>query len=200
MKPRNRTISLAFSLLLIGALFHSAAAEEPTKEQRIAEFAKMTVAERQKPEFFAMKLVAKYSAERVDTESDRSKIKLEENEEIIVLNHMTNGKPSKELLIVEKNSRLNRTHILECGTFRGQRGWDLFIKFTEDGKKLLAETTTEADGRRIAIILGGSLVLTAPRMVEPISSGSVMISGNLTQSEAEAVAALFENPKPTTAK
>lgn len=195
--------NLRFILSAVLAVFlptGASSGEELTKEQRIAEFAKMPVAERQNPEFFAMKLVAKYSAERVDTESDRSKIKLEETEEIVVLNHMTNGKPLKELLIVEKNSWLNRTHIVECVTFRGQRGWDILIKFTEAGGKLLAQATTEADGNRIAIILGGSLVLTAPRIVEPISSGSVMISGNLTQSEAEAVAAFFETPKPTTAK
>ena len=201
MKPLNRTISLALSLLLVGAAAHSNTVEELTKEQRIAEFAKLPVAERQKPEFFAMKLVAKDSAARVAAEPDRSKIKLAENEEILVFKQTKDGKPSKELLIVDKRPRINRTHIADTFALGDNNGWALSIKFTDVGGRLFGDVTTDAVGERLAMVVGGSLVLSAPNINEPILGGSAVIGGGgLTGKDLTLIASLFEEPKPAAPK
>ena len=201
MKRLRFISTTVLTVCLFAHAARSNVAEEPTKEQRIAEFAKMPVAERQKPGFFTMKLVAKDSAERVAAEHDRSKIKLAEDEEILVLNETKNGKRTRELLIVNKSSRINRTHISECSVVFGQNGVELSIKFTEVGGRLFGDVTTDAVGQRLAIIVGGSFVLSAPHINEPILFGSAVISAkDFTEKDAASIASLFVEPESVKAK
>ena len=188
--------SAVLAVCLFAGVAVSNALEEPTKEQRIAEFAKLPVAERQKPEFFVLKLVVMDSVERVAAQPDRSKIKLAENEEILVFKQTKDGKPSTELLIVEKRPRINRTHIADSYAHFDVNGWELSIKFTELGGRLFGDMTTEAMGQRLAMVVGGSFVLSAPNINEPILNGSATISaGDFTEKDVTLLTSLFAEPK-----
>lgn len=186
------------AVLAIGLCAYAAvsnAVEEITNEQRLEAFSKLPAAERQKPEFFAMKLVVEDSAKRVLDEPDRSKIKLLDSEEILRLDHGSNDKPNYEWIIVQKTALLNRTHIAECIPRFGENGWELSIKFTDEGKKVFGHATQKAVGHRIALVIGGSIVLSAPNINEPILGGEATISGgNLDEFAARNIAAFFEYP------
>jgi protein-export membrane protein SecD len=57
------------------------------------------------------------------------------------------------------------------------------IEFDETGAELFEKITTENVGEQLAIFLDGEL-MSAPRINEPISGGSAIISGNFSAEEA----------------
>lgn len=61
------------------------------------------------------------------------------------------------------------------------------LEFNEEGKKKFADLTTKNVGKIIAIYLDGAAI-TAPRVNEPITDGSAVISGNFTIEEAKTLA------------
>ncbi len=194
MKRPNRTISFALSLLLVGMAVRSNAVEELTKEQRIDQFVKLPKAERQKLELFAMKQVVEDSARRVAAAPDYTKIKLSENEEILRVEYRVKEKMVFETLIVQKAALLNRSHVAECFPCLGEHGWELSLKFTDDGKKLFGQATQKAVGHRIAMVFGCSIVLCAPTINEPITGGAATISGGLDEQSARNITLFFEAP------
>jgi preprotein translocase subunit SecD len=61
------------------------------------------------------------------------------------------------------------------------------IKLTALGRSKLADFTTQNVGKRLAIVVNDR-VLSAPRVVEPITGGQVEVSGNFTFMEAQSLA------------
>ncbi len=61
------------------------------------------------------------------------------------------------------------------------------LEFNEEGKKKFAELTTRNVGKIIAIYLDG-MQITAPRVNEPITDGSAIISGDFSVEEAKILA------------
>lgn len=66
------------------------------------------------------------------------------------------------------------------------------LELNEKGAELFAKVTEEAIGRRMAVVLDGN-VLSAPRIQERISGGTLQITGNLTLEEARDVAATLNS-------
>jgi beta-lactamase regulating signal transducer with metallopeptidase domain len=64
---------------------------------------------------------------------------------------------------------------------------EIHIRLTENGRRLFAHVTKGHVGKQIAIVIDGSLH-SAPKINEPITGGSLLISGNFSQEEAEALA------------
>jgi preprotein translocase subunit SecD len=58
----------------------------------------------------------------------------------------------------------------------------LLIQFKEDSKKKLHKLTSENINKRLGIFINGQLIM-APIIMQPISSGSVTISGKFTKEE-----------------
>ncbi len=70
--------------------------------------------------------------------------------------------------------------------------YDLYISFSKSGEEKWATITRLNKGRDIAILFKGK-VLSAPRVQEEIKNGKCSISGNFTESEANALKTVLEN-------
>lgn len=66
-------------------------------------------------------------------------------------------------------------------------GPSVFVKLTDKGKKKFYECTQINEGLNAAIIIDNVLV-SAPVIQEKINSGQLIITGNLTEQEAENIA------------
>jgi preprotein translocase subunit SecD len=72
---------------------------------------------------------------------------------------------------------------------------DILFEFDEAGVREFAAVTESNIGRRLAIVVDGTLH-SAPRINEPIPNGRAMITGELSQREAIAVVAALESQLP----
>jgi preprotein translocase subunit SecD len=61
------------------------------------------------------------------------------------------------------------------------------VRFTDNGTKVLAKLTQAHQGKPVAILLNGKVVL-APLVRDPILEGKAMITGNFTNEEAVRIA------------
>jgi preprotein translocase subunit SecD len=71
---------------------------------------------------------------------------------------------------------------------------ETMIVFSEEGTKLWEDLTANNVNRHLAIVLDGE-VYSYPKIMDKISGGKAMISGNFTHSEAEQLAALIQGGK-----
>jgi preprotein translocase subunit SecD len=62
----------------------------------------------------------------------------------------------------------------------------ILIRFKEDSKKKLHKLTSENINKRLGIFINGQLIM-APIIMEPISGGSVKISGQFTREETQRI-------------
>lgn len=60
----------------------------------------------------------------------------------------------------------------------------VILNFNAEGKDLFAKLTTDHTGEPLAIFLDGEMI-SSPRINEPITDGTAMISGNFTPEEAQ---------------
>lgn len=78
--------------------------------------------------------------------------------------------------------------------------WEVEVRFNERGKTAFAQATTEHKGEQFAVLSEGKLIVVA-RVMDPITGGTLRISGNLTKEEATSLAAVIQAavaPKPAT--
>lgn len=66
-------------------------------------------------------------------------------------------------------------------------GWSVDMQLSPGGSDALAAATTTAVGSRIAIVVDG-VVVSAPTVAAPITSGAVVVDGGLSKAEAERLA------------
>lgn len=93
-------------------------------------------------------------------------------------------------LAVHRVSLLGGTHIADArGDFDYRDGKPIVsVRFDSEGAKQFARLTRRSVGKRIAIVLDGRIV-AAPKVLEPITGGSMMIQGNFTAQESQDLAA-----------
>ena len=105
--------------------------------------------------------------------------------------------PDGTTIYVSPHALLTNTDIAAAtAEFDSQTGVPIVrLVFTEEGGRKLEEVTTARVGRMIAIVVEGRL-MSAPRIMEPISAGEAVITGNFTSSEAERLAAGIVPPPP----
>ena len=70
----------------------------------------------------------------------------------------------------------------------------VWVTFTEEGRTILAQVTAKHKGELLAI-LSKDKVISAPKIMEPITAGKAQIAGILTVAEAEALVDTL-NPRP----
>ena len=77
--------------------------------------------------------------------------------------------------------------------------WEVEVRFNERGKAAFAQATTTHKGEQFGVVSNGKLLVVA-RVMEPITGGTLRISGNLTKEEATSLAASIQAaaPKPAT--
>ena len=71
----------------------------------------------------------------------------------------------------------------------GQKSYVVSLTFTEEGTKAFADATAANIGKRIAIIMTGSMVFSNPVVREAITGGQCQIDGMTDYTEAENLAA-----------
>jgi preprotein translocase subunit SecD len=78
--------------------------------------------------------------------------------------------------------------------------WEVEVRFNGKGKAAFAKATTDHKGEQFGVLSNGKLLVVA-RVMEPITGGSLRISGNLTKDEATSLAASIQaaaTPKAAT--
>jgi preprotein translocase subunit SecD len=90
----------------------------------------------------------------------------------------------KETILVDQKVLLDASAVTTAKLERGQSGeFEVTIILTETGARRFQEITTEFTGKRLAIFLAGKLE-GAPSVREPISGGSLTISGGWSEKQA----------------
>ena len=74
-----------------------------------------------------------------------------------------------------------------------QQGYGVALQFTNDGANLFGQLTSKHVGERFAIILDGK-IQSAPVIKDAIWGGHASITGRFTQTEAQNLASVLENP------
>lgn len=77
----------------------------------------------------------------------------------------------------------------------GAGGTELYLALDETAAARLARVTEELLGGTVAMALDGEVVL-APRVLEPITGGELVISGGFTGAELERMAVMMAAPLP----
>jgi preprotein translocase subunit SecD len=75
----------------------------------------------------------------------------------------------------------------------GEGRFQVLIHFNKAGAEQFAEVTAANVNRQLGIVLDGKLY-SAPRIMDRISSGAAVITGNFTQREAIELSNVFTNP------
>lgn len=83
-----------------------------------------------------------------------------------------------------------------AGIPQGQIGWAVQLTFDSEGTQKFADTTKQLYGQtpptnQFAIVLDG-LVVSAPRVIQPILGGTAQITGDFTQQEASDLATVLK--------
>jgi preprotein translocase subunit SecD len=69
-----------------------------------------------------------------------------------------------------------------------QPGWEVRFTLTAEATQRFADTTTEAEGKQLAIVVDGQVV-SAPTVGSPILNGDGVITGSFDEERAKALAA-----------
>jgi protein-export membrane protein SecD len=98
----------------------------------------------------------------------------------------------QEAVVVERRPRLTGEHLLRAfpSTDPTTNQFVLSFQLDNQGSRIFCRITREHTGERFAILLDG-LVLTAPRINEPICGGSGQITGNFTAQSASELALML---------
>jgi SecD/SecF fusion protein len=119
--------------------------------------------------------------------------------EIKVLKHESEDRlgqksTTEERLLVKREADIPGSMVSEAFPVFGQKGWEISLRFTDQGAKLFGELTTKFVGNRFAIMLDDE-VHSAPNINEPIPGGSASISGgSIDEREARNLSSILENP------
>ena len=119
--------------------------------------------------------------------------------EIKVLKHEATDKignktTSEEKLLIKREADIPGSMVTEAYPHLGDKGWEISLRFNDEGAKLFGELTRKFVGNRFAIMLDDQ-VYSAPNINEPILSGSASISGgSIDEKEARSLASILENP------
>jgi SecD/SecF fusion protein len=119
---------------------------------------------------------------------------IEPGYEVMKLKENRNGRMETENLLVKKRPELTGSSISRAMAQRDNMGRpDIEFTLNAKGAETFAEVTREHVNQRMAIVLDGD-VRSAPRIEEPIETGSGRITGQFTYDEALDLANVLENP------
>lgn len=93
---------------------------------------------------------------------------------------------SGEKVYLYKKVEMSNTDIADASVIETDKGVNIEITFTDDGKEKLEKLTRENTGKILGILVDGKLVW-APVIHEAIPGGKAIISGSFTLEEAKAI-------------
>ena len=106
------------------------------------------------------------------------------------------GDENPATYIVEIPAAITHEAVLSATTIERPEGTSLSIAFTESGSRVLEEVTGKLNGQRLAIAIDDRVVM-APTVREPITGGTVVVTGDWQSEQNRAViAALNTTPLP----
>ncbi len=153
-----------------------------------------------------LKKVAKLEFKIVHPDSQRMVFGIESGTQVMdpayeikVLKHEAKDKlgkvtTSEEKLLIKREADIPGSMVSDAYPHLSEKGWEISLRFNDDGAKLFGELTTKFVGNRFAIMLDDE-VYSAPNINEPILSGSASISGgSIDEAEARNLASILENP------
>ena len=96
------------------------------------------------------------------------------------------GRTNRESLYVEKTVLIDQNHLQDTMVVISEASGapQIYITFSDEGRKHFAEVTRQNIGRRLAVIIGGQLYC-APVIQAELSGGRGVITGNFTKQKAE---------------
>lgn len=71
------------------------------------------------------------------------------------------------------------------------KGFGLELQLSDNGREKLARLTKEGIGRRLAVVLNGEII-SAPKITEPVTAGTLVVGGYWTQQESDKIARLIK--------
>ncbi|MBU0547862.1 MAG: hypothetical protein KJ710_02810 [Candidatus Omnitrophica bacterium] len=98
-----------------------------------------------------------------------------------------------EILYVTRSPFLSTKDIVAAKIQQDSGAFDL--QFTKEGTQKFNEITSKNAGRRMAIFVDGNLLATA-KIYDPVTSGKITITSNLTSEEAKALVDRINKPTP----
>lgn len=98
------------------------------------------------------------------------------------------GAQSLQLNVVQETLELKPDDIVSAEAVQQQGQWAVAIKLAPGAGAMFGAVTGRSIGKRMQIVVDGR-ILSAPVVREAITRGEVMISGNLTEEDARALAA-----------
>ncbi len=119
--------------------------------------------------------------------------------EVKILKHeskdkLGNKSNSEEKLLIKREADIPGKYVAAAYPVFGAKGWEISLRFNDEGAKLFGELTTKFVGNRFAIMLDDE-VYSAPNINEPINGGSASISGgSIDEQEARNLSSILENP------
>lgn len=101
-----------------------------------------------------------------------------------------------EKMLLDEEYHLANKHIDHATVRqnRGQSGYKVIIDLNQEGTKTFAKVTREYTGRRIAIVIDGTVYM-APVIQEEITGGMIVISGDFSRETASVLASLLTSRK-----
>lgn len=96
-------------------------------------------------------------------------------------------------IVVRNRADVEGQHVTRAGASYGPSGWEINLTFNSTGAELFGDLTTANVRGRVAVVLD-DVVLSAPRINEPITGGNVQITGDFSLEEATSLASALENP------
>jgi preprotein translocase subunit SecD len=106
-------------------------------------------------------------------------------------------KGSEERVRLEPTAIIDNTDIQSAKVQRNAVGqsYDVMITFTADGARKLRAATAAAIGRRLAIVIDGT-VIVAPTIQAEIPDGIAVVAGNFGREEAQDIADRLNSVAP----
>ena len=153
-----------------------------------------------------LKKVAKLEFKIVHPDSQRMVFGIESGTQVMdpayeikVLKHESKDKlgkvtASEEKLLIKREADIPGSMVSNAYPHLSEKGWEISLRFNDEGAKLFGDLTTKFVHQRFAIMLDDE-VYSAPNINEPILSGSASISGgSIDEAEARNLASILENP------
>jgi preprotein translocase subunit SecD len=99
-------------------------------------------------------------------------------------------------VLIDRTALLSATSIVETTGAKNDRRSVAMLKltFTTDGLRKFTEVTTAQVGKQVGVLIDGKLIAT-PTVREALPGNSIMLTGNFSKEEADAMAAKIKSGK-----
>ena len=180
---------------LIVALSCPTIAEElPTKTANNSALQELASGKRRPDSIFSVREVHK-DAERLAVQAAAGNFSVEKGYEFLQSKDVFKSGKDPVWLAVSKQPALDASDVESAvATFEnGEHG--IAVTFSKEGRELFTEFTKRCVDRRIALVVEGKIVISAPVVRAPISAGRIYLPYGLNEESSKALAAKLNSRK-----